>query len=207
MRNKEVRLYNVLFPLWFLMIFPAAWLIVLPGNFLIDSLVLLISLRVLKIADRKSWYKRHILPIFGFGMLADVIGAAFLFLMMILGFRAMFHYWLASIALADEPQRSPNECIRVSYRAMRRRKLELFMLEFSFLGWMLLIALLSGFVAGLFGAVIGSTFEMLGSLLLTIYLQAALVCFYDAYAVAHPGGAAEAEGETNGPEEPQELAD
>ena len=43
------------------------------------------------------------------------------------------------------------------------------------MGWMLLIALLSGFVAGLFGAVIGSTFEMLGSLLLTIYLQAALV--------------------------------
>ena len=84
MRNKEVRLYNVLFPLWFLMVFPAAWLIVLPGNFLIDSLVLLISLRVLKITDRKSWYKQHILPIFGFGMLADVIGAAFLFLMMIL---------------------------------------------------------------------------------------------------------------------------
>ena len=140
-------------------------------------------------------------------LLALPLEYAGMFLMMILGFRAMFHYWLAPIALADEPQRSPNECIRVSYRAMRRRKLELFMLEFSFLGWMLLIALLSGFVAGLFGAVIGSTFEMLGSLLLTIYLQAALVCFYDAYAVAHPGGAAEAEGETNGPEEPQELAD
>ena len=140
-------------------------------------------------------------------LLALPLEYAGMFLMMILGFRAMFHYWLAPIALADEPQRSPNECIRVSYRAMRRRKLELFMLEFSFLGWMLLIALLSGFVAGLFGAVIGSTFEMLGSLLLTIYLQAALVCFYDAYAVAHPGGAAEVEGETIASEESQELAD
>ena len=84
MQNKPVRLYNVLFPLWFLMIFPVMWLIVLPGNFLIDSLVLIISLRVLKIGERKSWYKRHILPIFGFGLLADVIGAAFLFLMMVL---------------------------------------------------------------------------------------------------------------------------
>ena len=84
MQNKPVRLYNVLFPLWFLMIFPVMWLIVLPGNFLIDSLVLIISLRVLKIGERKSWYKRHILPIFGFGLLADVIGAAFLFLMLVL---------------------------------------------------------------------------------------------------------------------------
>ena len=84
MQTKPVRLYNVLFPLWFLMIFPVTWLIVLPGNFLIDSLVLIISLRVLKIGERKSWYKRHILPIFGFGLLADAIGAAFLFLMMVL---------------------------------------------------------------------------------------------------------------------------
>ena len=84
MRNKQVRLYNVLFPLWFLMIFPVTWLIVLPGNFLIDSLVLIVTLRVLKITDKKAWYKRYILKIFGFGMLADVIGAAFLLLMMIL---------------------------------------------------------------------------------------------------------------------------
>ena len=84
MQHKQVRLYNVLFPLWFLMIFPVTWLIVLPGNFLIDSLVLIVTLRVLKITDKKAWYKRYILKIFGFGMLADVIGAAFLFLMMIL---------------------------------------------------------------------------------------------------------------------------
>ena len=84
MQNKQVRLYNVLFPLWFLMIFPVTWLIVLPGNFLIDSLVLIVALRALKMDDRKTWYKRHILPVFGFGMLADVIGAAFLFLMMVL---------------------------------------------------------------------------------------------------------------------------
>ena len=84
MRGKEVRLYNVLFPLWMLMLIPVTWLVVLPGNFLIDSLVLIISLRVLKIEDKKTWYKRHILPVFGFGLLADVIGAGFLFLMLVL---------------------------------------------------------------------------------------------------------------------------
>ena len=82
MKTKQVRLYNVLFPFWMLMLFPITWLVVLPGNFLVDSLVLLISLRVLKIADRKLWYKRHILKIFTFGMLSDLVGAAYMLLML-----------------------------------------------------------------------------------------------------------------------------
>lgn len=81
MKTKQVRLYNVLFPFWMLMLFPITWLVVLPGNFLVDSLVLLISLRVLKMADRKLWYKRHILKIFTFGMLSDLVGAAYMLLM------------------------------------------------------------------------------------------------------------------------------
>ena len=89
MRSKEVRLYNVLFPLWMLMLFPVTWLIVLPGNFLIDSLVLLVSLRAMKVADRKAWYKRHILPVFGFGMLADVVGAAYMLGLMVRGLPSM----------------------------------------------------------------------------------------------------------------------
>lgn len=89
MNGKGVRLYNVLFPLWMLMLFPVTWLIVLPGNFLIDSLVLLIGLKWLKIPDAKAWYKRHILPVFGFGMLADVIGAAYMLGMMLRGLSGM----------------------------------------------------------------------------------------------------------------------
>lgn len=81
MQHKQVRLYNVLFPLWMWMMIPVTWLIVLPGNFLIDSLVLIIALRVLKIDDRKTWYKRHILKVFGFGMLADVIGATYMLIL------------------------------------------------------------------------------------------------------------------------------
>ena len=34
--KKEVRLYNVLFPIWLLWIFPQVWLVLLPGNLLID---------------------------------------------------------------------------------------------------------------------------------------------------------------------------
>ena len=82
MKPKDVRLYNVLFPFWMLMLFPTVWLIVLPGNFLIDSLVLLIALRCLGIDEKKLWYKRHILKIFTFGMLSDLVGAAYMLLLM-----------------------------------------------------------------------------------------------------------------------------
>ena len=83
MNNKknDIKLYNVLFPLWMLLLFPQLWWIVIPGNFIIDSLVLIISMYALKIADKKQWYKRHIFKIFGFGMLSDVIGSAYMILM------------------------------------------------------------------------------------------------------------------------------
>ena len=79
-RREDVKLYNILFPLWMLILFPAAWLVILPGNFIIDSLVLLISMAALKIAEKKLWYKKYILKIYAFGMLSDVVGSLFLML-------------------------------------------------------------------------------------------------------------------------------
>jgi len=66
-----------------LRLFPQLWVIILPGNFLIDSLVLLVSLFCLKIDNKKAFYKQSILKIFGFGILADSIGAAYMLIMMI----------------------------------------------------------------------------------------------------------------------------
>ena len=83
--KKDVRFYNVLFPFWMLLLFPQFWLIVLPGNFLIDSAVLLISLALMKIGEKKLWYKRYIWKIFACGLAADMIGAAYMLVMM-LGF-------------------------------------------------------------------------------------------------------------------------
>lgn len=81
MSKNNLKLYNVLFPFWILVMFPVAWLIVIPGNFIIDSLVLVISMAILKITDKKQWYKRYILKIFAFGMLADIIGTSYMLLM------------------------------------------------------------------------------------------------------------------------------
>lgn len=86
MNNKKnhINLYNVLFPFWMLLLFPHLWLIVLPGNFIIDSLVLIISMAVLRIADKKQFYMKHILCVYGFGLLSDIIGSAYMLFMMII---------------------------------------------------------------------------------------------------------------------------
>lgn len=82
--NKHsVKLYNVLFPFWMILLMPQLWLVVLPGNFIIDSAVLLISLAILKIPDKKQWYKKYIFPIYAFGMLSDIIGSAYMLVLMI----------------------------------------------------------------------------------------------------------------------------
>lgn len=78
--QKDIKLYNVMFPIWFLIVFPIAWIIILPVNFIIDSLVLLISARVLKLTNLKGIYKKSILKIWMIGFGADFIGAGILFL-------------------------------------------------------------------------------------------------------------------------------
>ena len=81
---KETKLYNVLFPFWMLLMLPQLWIAVIPVNFLVDSLVLLLSMSVLKIDTKMQFYKKHILKVYLFGMLADVAGAAYMLIMMIM---------------------------------------------------------------------------------------------------------------------------
>ena len=82
MKSKNVRLNNVLFPFWMLVLYPMTWFVVLPGNFVIDSLVLLISIFLLGVADKKQCYKKYIMKIFAFGMLSDIVGGIYMFLML-----------------------------------------------------------------------------------------------------------------------------
>ena len=81
---KNIKLYNVFFPIWFLLLFPVTWIIAMPVNFVIDSIVILLSLKFLKIDDIFKKYKKVILKVFLFGFFADFVGAIFLFLMVTL---------------------------------------------------------------------------------------------------------------------------
>lgn len=73
--KKDIRLYNVLFPIWFLFLFPQLWLVMLPVNFLVDSLVVYCSARSQKLEGSGTLWKKSILRVWLLGFAADLIGA------------------------------------------------------------------------------------------------------------------------------------
>ena len=80
--KKEVRLYNVFFPLWFLVLFwpllvPSlpVFLLLLPINFAFDSLVLAVTAKRLCLEHKARLWKRSILPVWLLGFLCDFLGA------------------------------------------------------------------------------------------------------------------------------------
>ena len=75
MKKNEIRLYNAMFPIWFLFLFPALWLVIIPANFIIDTLVLCLTLKCMKHPSPKAVWKKKILPVWVFGFAADMVGA------------------------------------------------------------------------------------------------------------------------------------
>ena len=74
--KRDVKLYNLIFPTWIIFFVPSVlWLLILPGNFAIDSLVLLLALRHYGIPNKLQIWKHAILRIWLFGFLADFLGA------------------------------------------------------------------------------------------------------------------------------------
>ena len=103
--KKSIKLYNLIFPIWFLLFFPPVVFITLVGNYIIDSLVILICFSVFKLVnlgfDLKSYYKQSIMKVWGFGFLADIIGALILFVLGILGNSLGLSYELISAICYD----------------------------------------------------------------------------------------------------------
>ena len=75
---KQTRLYNVILPIWLLFLFPQIWLIVLPGNLLIDCLVVLFTLMALKHTQKKAVLKQIWWKVWLLGFAADFVGIAVL---------------------------------------------------------------------------------------------------------------------------------
>ena len=75
--HKSYRLNNVMFPIYMLFLFfPQVWLVALPFNFAFDSLVLVLAMRHWHFEGKKEIWKKSILRVWGFGFLADIVGAA-----------------------------------------------------------------------------------------------------------------------------------
>ena len=79
MKSTDVRLYNVLFPIWLLWFIPLTWLVVLPGNFIIDLSVLFFTLKYLKVGERKQICKKCIIRVWLCGFAADLLGSLLMF--------------------------------------------------------------------------------------------------------------------------------
>ena len=77
--RKTVTLYNLLFPIWILVWLPTPlWLLIIPGNYLIDRLVFTISAKKQKPKLEKKFFRKHTWKLFLFGFLADFIGSILL---------------------------------------------------------------------------------------------------------------------------------
>lgn len=62
---KQIILYNIIFPIWFLLFFPPVIFITLAGNLIIDSLVLVACFFIFNIAKTQinlnTFYKKSII--------------------------------------------------------------------------------------------------------------------------------------------------
>ena len=83
MNKKEVKLYNILLPIWILIFCPTwLWLILIPANYLIDRLVLRWSLGAMP--DKGAFCRKHTWKICLAGFFSDFIGAAIMFAVFLL---------------------------------------------------------------------------------------------------------------------------
>ena len=102
--KKTIRLYNVIMPIWLIFLYPTLlWLLILPLNFLIDSLVVLVVKRVRKIEPTRRVWQASILKVWIFGFLSDFLGAGVVLLMELLFSGVINTYRFPGLTLISLP--------------------------------------------------------------------------------------------------------
>ncbi|MBO8170904.1 MAG: hypothetical protein H0Z33_03325 [Bacillaceae bacterium] len=80
---KDMRLYNVIFPLWMIIFFPPVLFFVLPANLLIDGLVIYLTLKLSGVPVHfNRTFGGLVLRAWVFGFFADIVGGLFLLIML-----------------------------------------------------------------------------------------------------------------------------
>lgn len=101
MMHKGMTLYNVIFPIWLLALFPITWIVVIPANFLIDLLVMLGAMKYLKVINKKQIIKKAIFKVWIIGFIADFVGSFFMFLVNLININynsALGKWWYENLA-------------------------------------------------------------------------------------------------------------
>lgn len=94
--------------------------------------------------------------------------------------RAFLHYSMAEFVMADHPEVGIRASVKESIRIMRTRKMQLFMLSFSFVGLNLLILLAQIFLNAI-SPVVGMTLGSAASLAVQLYMNMSFAAFYELY--------------------------
>lgn len=103
LNSQDTKLYNVIFPIWLIWLIPTTWIIVLPANFLIDLLVVVLTLKVLGVSEVRQTTKSVIIKVWLLGFVADFIGTAAMLLSNIINFdyqTALGEWWYKNLANA-----------------------------------------------------------------------------------------------------------
>ncbi|MCH5265313.1 MAG: hypothetical protein J1F02_05390 [Lachnospiraceae bacterium] len=79
-KKKTVVLHNMFMPIWLLWFFPVTWIIILPGNFVFDLLILALGMKICRVQRIGQQLKKSIVKTWLFGFVADFMGMAPLFL-------------------------------------------------------------------------------------------------------------------------------
>ncbi len=95
-------MYNIMFPVWLLFLFPITWLLVIPVNFAFDSLILFMGMLCVHIEDKLLFYKKTIIWVFLFGFIADILGGILLLLTQFLGEDGFFYEYITA-PIAQNP--------------------------------------------------------------------------------------------------------
>lgn len=78
--RKQTRLYNVILPIWLLILFPQLLVFIIPANLAIDCAVLFFTLLALGHAQKSAVVKRLWWKFWLLGFAADAVGIVWLFL-------------------------------------------------------------------------------------------------------------------------------
>lgn len=94
---------------------------------------------------------------------------------------AYFRYALSMFFLADHPDWSCRACVKASIASMSHQKLNLFLMQLSFLGWSILISLVSNMALFMLGNVLCQVLYLGLNLALSVYMNCSLCAFYLAW--------------------------
>ena len=91
MRRNNIRLYNVLFPIWMLIWYPSwLWLILIPLNYLVDRAVTAYSFRRSGVDGYHQKARQHAWKTCVIGFLSDFVGSSVLLLPLLLSGKSVW---------------------------------------------------------------------------------------------------------------------